>query len=103
MTEPRSPASAFERIVSVVMLGMFWAAFSCLAVGLTWWLVIPTATLGMNLLTVGLVGLLVMPLLRLVETIASAARTRDWMTVAATLAVLAILFALTLRDASRLR
>ena len=103
MTEPHGPASAFERSVSVLMLGVFWAAFGCLAAGLTVWLSMPAATLGMNLLTTGLVGLLAMPLLRLTETIASAARSRDWMTMAATLAVLGILFALTLRDAARLK
>jgi uncharacterized membrane protein len=53
------------------------------------------------LLDAGLAGLLSLPVLRLVAAIVSAARTRDWTTLAATLAVLVILFALTLRDASR--
>ena len=53
-------------------------------------------------LSAGLLGLLLMPLLRLAWTLATAIRQRDWLMFVATLAVLAILGALTLRDAATL-
>ena len=51
-------------------------------------------------LSAGLLGLLLLPLLRLAWTLATAIRQRDWLMFMATLAVLAILGALTLRDAA---
>ena len=58
---------------------------------------------GALLLMGGMLGLLLMPLLRLFETLVSAIRQGDRLTFAATLAVLAILGALTIRDAVKLR
>jgi len=92
--------SAVERILSVLALAVFWAAFLCLAAGLVGWLSFPAHPSGQVLLTAGLTGLLAMPILRLVTAIAEAARARDWILLGATLAVMAILCALTLRDAA---
>jgi uncharacterized membrane protein len=103
MTAPLATESAFERIVSILILVAFWSAFICLGSGLATWLAVPGAAIALELLESGLLGLLALPLLRLVAAVASASRNRDWMTVAATLAVLGILFALTLRDAAGLR
>ena len=92
--------SSFERIVSAVMLIAFWLAFATLAAGLVLWLAVPSTDAGARSLTAGLLGLLVMPLLRLASAMATALRQRDWVTLLAALAVLAILTALTLRDAA---
>jgi hypothetical protein len=93
--------SAAERALTLMMLAVFWTAFLGLGGGLAIWLAVPAAPAAATLLDAGLAGLLALPVLRLVAAIVSAARTRDWTTMAATLAVLVILFALTLRDASR--
>jgi hypothetical protein len=91
--------SAAERLLTVVILAVFWSAFTCLAAGLAYWLAAPAATAATHLLEAGMAGLLALPVLRLLTAVASAARTRDWMTMGATVVVLMILFALTLRDA----
>jgi hypothetical protein len=101
MTGARADESPAERAITVVMLAVFWASFLGLGAGLALWLAVPAPSPGSTLLNAGLAGLLALPVLRLLGAIASAARTRDWTTMAATVAVLAILFALTLRDASR--
>jgi hypothetical protein len=44
-----------------------------------------------------------MPLLRLAAALIASIRERDWLTLAATLSVLMILFALTLRDAASVK
>ena len=100
MTGPSPKDSSFERILSILILVIFWSAFLCLAAGLASWLAAPNATLVIELFETGLLGLLALPLLRLVAALGSASRDRDWMTMAATLAVLGILCALTLRDAA---
>jgi hypothetical protein len=95
--------SSFERIMSAVMLVVFWMSFSALAAGVILWLTFPARDAGLLALAGGLLGLILMPLLRVVATLATAAARRDWLMLAATLTVLAILIALTLRDAATLR
>ena len=92
--------SSFERVTGAVMLVAFWVAFATLAVGLAIWIAVPASDAGDLYLSAGLLGLLLMPLLRLAWTLATAIRQRDWLMFMATLAVLAILGALTLRDAA---
>jgi hypothetical protein len=91
--------SRFERLVSAALLAAFWLAFTTLAAGLMLWLAAPATDAGAACLTAGLLGLLVLPLLRLTAAMATSLRERDWLTLLAALAVLAILTALTLRDA----
>ena len=83
------------------MQALFLGAMACLAAGVVLWLVRPGSGLAASLLAIGLLGLLAMPILKLVAILVTSARERDWVTLAATLAVMAILFALTIRDASR--
>ena len=99
MTSTASGESALERALTLVAVAAFWAAFICLGAGLAIWLATPAAPIGSALLDSGLAGLIALPVLRLVSALVSAARSRDWTTMAATAAVLVILFALTLRDA----
>ena len=98
MTE--TPLSSAERTISIIMRMVFWAAFVALIGGLTRWATEPADAPANALLTYGLLTLLAIPLLRLASAIATAWRTRDWTTIAAALAVLGILLALTLRDAA---
>ena len=93
--------SIVERLVGVSMLVVFWAAFACLALGLGLWVANHSSEWGALLLAGGLLGLMVMPTLRLIAILAAAYRERDWMLLGATLTVLAILLVLTLRDAVR--
>ena len=95
-----SDESSLERVTAAVMLVAFWMAFTTLAVGLALWVAVPASDAGGLCLSGGLLGLLLMPLLRLAWTLATAIRRRDWLMFTATLAVLAILGALTLRDAA---
>ena len=97
---PHLEESSFERIVAAVMLVAFWAAFTTLAAGLLLWLTFPASDAGPVCLSAGLLGLLTLPLLRLVWAMAAAIAQRDWLMLAATVTVLAILTALTLRDAA---
>ena len=92
--------SGFERIATLFLIAVFWMAFACLAGGLVLWLAIPGGASGPLLLTTGLVGLMCIPVVRLFTVIASSLRRRDWITLWATVAVMIILFALTLRDAA---
>lgn len=100
MTTPLDE-SRFERTTALVMVVLFWAAFSCLGAGLALWLADPVRPSGALLLFAGLMGLLTIPIVRLVSVIAGSLRQRDWLTFWATLAVMAILLALTVRDAAR--
>ena len=100
MTRITVRESLSERILSVLALVVFWTAFVSLAAGLGLWLAAAEATAGAGLLRTGLIGLFIMPGLRLMLAIASAVRTRDWILFGATIAVLAILLALTVRDAA---
>ena len=104
MNAAHQSASALERVISGLLVLVFWTAVACLAAGVTLWLS-PSGrtTVAPLILTAGLFGLLLLPVLRLTSVIAAAARHRDWLTLAAALAVVAILCALTLRDAARLR
>ena len=98
MTRPTE--SSFQRIVSALMLAVFWASFTALGAGLVLWLAAPASDAGSLAMASGLLGLLLMPMLRVVWALATALATRDWLMLAATLTVLAILTALTLRDAA---
>ena len=98
MTRPTE--SSFQRIVSALMLVVFWASFTALGVGLVLWLAAPATDAGSLAMAGGLLGLLLMPMLRVVWALATALGSRDWLMLAATLTVLAILMALTLRDAA---
>jgi uncharacterized membrane protein len=95
-----SDESSAERVISAVTRIAFWMAFTMLAVGLALWIAIPSSEAGPLCLNAGLLGLLLMPVLRLAWTLAEAIRQRDWLMFAATLAVLTILGALTLRHAA---
>ena len=95
--------SSVERIMSAVMLVVFWTAFAALAAGLALWLAAPAGDAGQLALAGGLLGLLLIPMLRLIWALAAASRRRDRVMFFATLAVMAILIALTLRDAATLR
>jgi len=92
--------SSFERVTGGVMQVAFWMSFALLAEGLTLWIARPASDSGALSLSAGLLGLLLIPLLRLVWTLATAIRQRDWLLFMATLAVLGILGALTLRHAA---
>jgi Protein of unknown function (DUF1634) len=96
----RPTESSFQRIVSALMVVVFWASFTALGVGLVLWLAAPATDAGSLAMAGGLLGLLLMPLLRVVWALATALASRDWLMLAATLTVLAILIALTLRDAA---
>jgi hypothetical protein len=95
-----SEESSFERVTGAVMLVAFWVAVGTLAAGLALSIALPASDSGALCLSAGLLGLLLMPLLRLAWTLATAIRRRDWLLFMSTLAVLAILGALTLRDAA---
>ena len=98
MTRPTD--SSFQRIVSALMLVVFWASFTALGTGLVLWLPAPATDAGALAMAGGLLGLLLMPMLRVVWALATALATRDWLMLGATLTVLAILIALTIRDAA---
>lgn len=93
--------TSFERIASALLLVAFWTAFSALGAGLILWFATPAIDTGAIAMTAGLLGLLLIPMLRVVWAMATALARRDWLMLGATLAVLAILLALTLRDAAR--
>lgn len=101
MTGATPGRSVVEYALTLLMLSVFWLAFGTLAGGLAMWTIAPADAAGVLLLRIGLIGLLVMPTIRLALVVAAAIRARDRLTLAATLAVLAILAALTLRDALR--
>ena len=103
MTATRDDPSAVESLIATLMLAIFWSAFGCLAGGLVLWIRDHASPPGALLLTGGLLGLMLLPILRLAAAIAASYRRRDWLTFGSTLAVLAILFALTLRQAASLR
>jgi hypothetical protein len=96
---PAAHDTIAERALSLLMLAVFRAAFACLATGLVVWLSHTADATALRLLTAGLIGLLAMPMLKLLAIVASALASRDWLTLGATLAVIVILLALTLRDA----
>ena len=102
MTTNATPVeTSFERIVSALMVVVFLIAFSALGAGLALWLATSATDTGAVAMAAGLLGLLLMPILRVVWAIATAVARRDWLMLAATVAVLVILMALTLRDAAR--
>ena len=102
MTRSTAAESLAERLLSIVSLVVFWCAFASLAAGLAMWVRDHTTYSAALLLMGGLLGLLVMPLLRLLIVLSSAISERDRLTLMTTLAVLAILCALTIRDAAGL-
>lgn len=99
MKDQAGRATAAERALYRLMLIVLWAAFACLAAGLAVWLSHTADAPALTLLTVGLMGVLAMPLLKLVTIVVSSAAARDWLTLGATIVVILILGALTLRDA----
>src|SRR4029079_10571694 len=75
----RGPAeSSFQRIVSTLMLVVFWASFTALGAGLVLWLAAPASDAGSLAMASWLLGLLLMPMLRVVWALATALATRDW-------------------------
>ncbi|MBA2604008.1 MAG: hypothetical protein H0U94_10515 [Acidobacteria bacterium] len=90
-----------ERIMSGLMLSVLWLSFAALAVGLGLWLTRPGNHAAL-LLTGGLLGLFLIPVMKLADVSIAAVRERDWVTLAATLVVVVILLAFTLRDAAGL-
>jgi apolipoprotein N-acyltransferase len=103
MTTNATPVeTSFERIVSALMVVVFWIAFSALGAGLALWLATSATDTGDVAMAAGLLGLLLMPILRVVWAMATAVARRDWLMLGATVAVLVILIALTLRDAATL-
>ena len=97
----RSAAESLaERLLSTVSLVVFSCAFASLGGGLAMWVRDHASYAAALLLMGGLLALLSMPLLRLLIVLASAIRERDRLTLLTTLAVLAILGALTIRDAA---
>jgi hypothetical protein len=100
-TNAQASETSFERIVSALLLVVFWIAFSALGTGLILWFATPATDTGAVAMSAGLLGLLLMPMLRVVAAMATALARRDWLMLGATLTVLAILMALTLRDAAR--
>ena len=101
--DPHPPETAGERIISAVIVVVFWTSFIALAAGLALWLAVPAGDAGALALASGLLGLLLIPMLRLLWALAAASARRDWLMLGATLTVLAILIALTLRDAAMVR
>jgi uncharacterized membrane protein len=102
MIGARGP-SPLERVISLANLVMFWSAFGLLAAGLAVWLAHPQGYLAARSLGAGLFALMAMPVLRLVASLAAAARSGDRVLLVATLAVAGILLALTLRGAASLK
>lgn len=97
-----SPAeSRFERILASLILAATWAASGLLLTGLILWLIDRDGA-GHALIVAGLWAFLGTPVLKLGAVSAAAAREGDRLTLAAAAAVMAILFALTLRDAASL-
>jgi hypothetical protein len=86
----------FERLLSRLMLAGVWSASLFLAVGLVTWLSDPAAGAAGTLLRYGLLVLMATPMLRVALSVVEAARQRDWFSLAATFAVLAILLTGTL-------
>lgn len=99
MTIPVLPDTAASRAFSALMFGLLVMSGAGLLSGLVLWLVHPHGAPASVLLTSGLIGLLAIPVVKLVAVLVAAAGDRDWLTLGATLAVIVILFALTLRDA----
>ena len=99
MTPSRDPETLAERVIQTLMLIVFWSAFGCLGAGLALWVVNQRNDWAGVLLPSGLLSLMLLPALRLIAAIGASYRARDWMTFTSSVAVLAILFALTLRDA----
>ena len=89
-----------ERALDAALLTAFRLALVCMVAGLTWTLSAPADVRGAYVLTAGLLALMATPALRLLSILAAATRDRDWVTFGATVAVIVILVALTLRDAA---
>jgi len=100
MSSPAGGQSAAERVIEALTLAVFSSAFAALAAGLLVWFFNHRSDAAAMLLVCGLLGLLVLPLLRLTSALVVSVRERDWLTFGSTLAVLAILLALTFRDAA---
>jgi hypothetical protein len=89
----------FERALRWLMLAGVATAAALLFAGLMYALIQGASANNNRLLVVGLIVLMATPLLRVALSCVEASRQRDWLLVWATLAVLVILIAGTLRDA----
>jgi uncharacterized membrane protein len=88
MTTPQ-----FERALSRLMLAGVWSASLFLGLGVLLWLGASTRAASAALLRIGLFILMGTPMLRVALSVAESVRQRDWLGLAATLAVLVILLA----------
>ena len=83
--------SGLERLLGRLLLAVAVASALCLASGLTFWLFDHGSPAGSALLDVGLVVLMLAPVLRIVIALVESFRLRDWLFVASTLMVAAVL------------
>ena len=99
MTLSADRESLLDRVIQRLMVILFWSAFACLGGGLALWLVNHHDNRAGVVLSSGLLSLMLLPTLRLIAVVGTSLRARDWIMFASTMLVLAILLALTLRDA----
>ena len=95
--EPRS--SRVAAAIEAAMRAAIWISPILLSAGLAVWLVAPDNRTAAELLRVGLFSLMAVPMLRVVGSVARALGARDWLFLAATIAVLVEL-AITFTSAS---
>jgi hypothetical protein len=98
MTRPATPASeeAIERLeiqVGRLLQGGVWLAALCLAAGLTLWMALGDTWLAHDLLTGGLIVLMLTPLARVIASLVAYVRLRDWFFVGTTVVVFVVLVA----------
>ncbi|HSC25918.1 MAG TPA: DUF1634 domain-containing protein [Vicinamibacterales bacterium] len=91
MSRPEPEIPALERLLRRLLLGGATASALCLTIGLGAWLISPGAGAGRVLLQIGLITLMVTPVTRIAVAVVEAIRIRDWVFVATTLAVIAVL------------
>ncbi|CAN5552764.1 MAG: hypothetical protein H0T05_00080 [Acidobacteria bacterium] len=92
---------ALERVIRFVMVAVARVSAALLVVGLGWWLARPETVGALQTLEAGILLLMVVPLLRVLQSAARAVRLQDWLHVG-TIAAVAALLAMTLLYASLL-
>jgi hypothetical protein len=92
---------ALERVISFVMVAVARVSAALLVVGLAWWLARPETVEALQTLEAGILLLMVVPLLRVLQSAARALRLQDWLHVG-TIAAVAALLAMALLYASLL-
>jgi hypothetical protein len=92
---------ALERVISFVMVAVARVSAALLVVGLGWWLARPETVEALQTLEAGILLLMVVPLLRVLQSAARALRLQDWLHVG-TIAAVAALLAMALLYASLL-